>query len=50
MKKRPDGIVIPDNYETWEAMQRERHYEKRCAELETRIEVIEKLLQDKYND
>ena len=37
--KRKDGVIVPDNYERWEQMQREKS-------LEVRITLLEKLVND----
>jgi hypothetical protein len=45
--KREDRIVVPDNYERYEAMKRERSMEARITKLETIVKRLQQELRDK---
>lgn len=42
--KRRDGTVVPDNYDKYEALQRDRETKKRLDLLEAKVKALEEAL------
>jgi hypothetical protein len=42
--KRRDRVIVPDNYERYERLEKERERDKRLAALERKVKELEEML------
>lgn len=42
--KRQDGTIVPDSYDRYEALQRDREVKKRLEKLEAKVKALEEAL------